>query len=299
VTGEKSEGERFPGAVHTYSIEAMMQDRKALQAGTSHFLGQNFARAQDILFLDKNGERVHAWTTSWGVSTRLVGGLVMTHSDDDGLVCPPRLAPAHIVILPITFKADDPQAVMDYCQSLADELGGQRFADEPVRVHIDSRDMRGGDKQWEWIKKGVPIRIEVGPRDMAGESVFMARRDLSAKEKQSLPRNEFIAKAADLLEEIQRKLYDRALKLRQDHTRTIDSKEEFYEFFTPRNAGHPEIHGGFAWAHWCGDEAVAQRIQKELGVTLRCIPFDQGEGAGRCIFTGQPSPQRVVWAKAY
>ncbi len=299
ITGEKSQGERFPGAVHTYCIEAMMQDRKALQAGTSHFLGQNFAKAQDILFLDQNGQRVHAWTTSWGVSTRLVGGLVMTHSDDDGLICPPKLAPAHVVILPITFKADDPQAVMNYCESLKQELSRTFYDGEPIRVELDARDMRGGDKQWEWIKKGVPIRLEVGQRDMAADSVFMARRDGGAKEKQGIARGEFLAQAPKILEDMQRGLYERALALREENTRTIDTKEEFCAFFTPRNADQPEIHGGFAWSHWCGDEAAADGAKKNLGVTLRCIPLE-GEGEeGQCIFTGRPSTRRVLWAKAY
>ncbi|MFP4145464.1 MAG: proline--tRNA ligase [Phycisphaeraceae bacterium] len=301
ITGEKSANERFPGAVNTYSIEAMMQDRKALQAGTSHFLGQNFSKASGIEFLDADGERKHAWTTSWGVSTRLIGGLIMTHSDDDGLILPPKLAPAHVVILPITFKADDPQKVMDYCRSLKEELTAQGYGGRAIEVEIDDRDLRGGEKTWSWIKKGAPIRLEIGPRDMESGTVFMGRRDKGPKEKESVPREQFVAEVRQILDDIQQSIYERAKKLREDNLRTIDSKDDFYAWFTPKNADQPEFHGGFALAHWSGDIAVAEQIQRELGVTIRCIPFaDQYRGGeGTCPFTGKPSAGRVVWAKAY
>jgi prolyl-tRNA synthetase len=298
IQGAKTESERFPGAVETLAIEAMMQDRKGLQAGTSHFLGQNFAKASEIRFLDESGQLVHAWTTSWGVSTRLIGGLVMTHSDDDGLVLPPRLAPAHVVIMPITFKADDPESVMRYCRSLRDELRRMTFAGRNIRVELDERDMRGGDKVWSWIRKGVPIRLEIGPRDVAGDSVFMGRRDHSPKERQSVPRPRFLETASDVLGEIQQALYERARAFRAEHTHRIDSKDDFRAFFTPQNREEPEIHGGFALSHFGGDAAVAEQLKDDLGVTVRCIPFDALE-PGTCIFTGKPSPQRVVWAKAY
>ncbi len=306
VRGEKTAGERFPGAVRTYSIEAMMQDRKALQAGTSHFLGQNFSKAADIKFLGEDGQLQHAWTTSWGVSTRLVGGLIMTHSDDDGLVLPPRLAPAHVVIVPVTHRADDPQQVIDYCNALADELRAVQYDGKPVRVEVDMRDMRGGDKIWSWIKKGVPVRLEVGPRDMADDAVFMGRRDKTPRDKQSMKRSEFIATVATLLEEMQGNLFERATALRSDNTRTIDDREDFEAFFAPPAVGENQpvpIHGGFALAHWCGDAQVEKQINDDLGVTIRCIP-NEGElpecdEPGTCIFTGKPSAQRVVWAKAY
>jgi prolyl-tRNA synthetase len=173
IQGEKTASERFPGAVQTFCIEAMMQDRKALQAGTSHFLGQNFAKASDIRFQDDKGQMVHAWTTSWGVSTRLIGGMIMTHSDDDGMVCPPKLAPEQIIIIPVIQKAEDRDRVMTYCKALEKELEAQTYAGAPVRVHLDARDMRGGDKAWQWIKKGAPIRLEIGPRDIDKDSVFM------------------------------------------------------------------------------------------------------------------------------
>jgi prolyl-tRNA synthetase len=300
VKGAKTAAERFPGAVETLSIEAMMQDRKALQSGTSHFLGQNFSRAQEIKFLDEQGEQAYAWTTSWGVSTRLIGGLIMTHSDDDGLIVPPRIAPAHVAIIPITFKAEDPQQVMDYCNALRDELQQVQYDGRPVQVELDARDMRGGDKVWSWIKKGVPIRLEVGPRDIADDAVFVGRRDKAVKDKTSMKRTAFVAEAASILSEIQETLTQRALSFQADHTANIDDEQDFRAFFTPENEEQPEIHGGFAYAHWCGDPEVEERINRELGVTIRCIPEgDLGGGPGKCPFTGGDSPQRVLWAKSY
>ncbi len=302
LQGKKTEGERFPGAVDTYCIEAMMQDRKALQAGTSHFLGQNFAKASDIKFLDKSNQLAHAWTTSWGVSTRLVGGLLMTHADDDGLVLPPKLAPVHVVIVPITMKADNPAAVVEYCQSLAAELRSQSYAGQPVRVEVDTRDLPSSDKNWQWIKRGVPIRAEVGPRDMAQNAVFMGRRDKGLKEKAAVPRGELVGRIGSMLEEIQTNLRDRALAYRNANMKVIDSKDEFYAYFTPQNADQPEIHGGFALTHFSGDPQVEETIRKDLAVTVRCIPFVSAQTPiepGTCPFTGKPSPQRVVWAKAY
>jgi prolyl-tRNA synthetase len=304
IRGEKSASERFPGAVATYCIEAMMQDRKALQAGTSHFLGQNFSRAQEIRFQTEAGGLEHAWTTSWGVSTRLIGGLLMTHSDDDGLVLPPRLAPAHVVILPITAKAEDPQQVIAYCRKLQDDLRAQRHAGRDVDVVLDERDLRGGEKNWSWVKKGVPLRVEVGPRDMAASSVFVARRDQPPGSKQSVPRDGFVAGIAQTLDEIQNGLLARATAQRDANTRAIDDRDEFYAFFTPPGGGSADderqaIHGGFALAHWSGDPQVEATLKADLGVTLRCIPIEDRDGPGRCPFSGQPSRQRVVWAKAY
>jgi prolyl-tRNA synthetase len=302
LTGEKPAHERFPGAVATYCIEAMMQDRKALQAGTSHFLGQNFAKAQEIQYLGEDGQRHFAWTTSWGVSTRLIGGLIMTHADDDGLVLPPRLAPAHVVILPITFKADDPDAVMAYCNKLADDLRSQVYAGRAIEVEIDNRDIRGGEKNWGWVKKGAPLRLEVGPRDMQKNSVFMGRRDRS--DKQPIGRDELVGSIPTILQQIQDGLYQRALDLRTQNTRIIDQKQDFYDWFTPQDKDQPEIHAGFAYAHWAGTAEDAKQIQQDLGVTLRVIPDDrslpeEAKGEGTCPFTGNPSPRRVVWAKSY
>ncbi|WP_428389620.1 proline--tRNA ligase [Mucisphaera sp.] len=298
IKGAKPDHERFPGAVETYSIEAMMQDRKALQAGTSHFLGQNFAKAQNIEYLGEDNLRHHAWTTSWGVSTRLIGGLIMTHSDDDGLILPPRLAPAHIVILPILPKDKPSEPVLDYCDKLASELRGLLYDNRPIEVEIDRRDLRGGEKTWQWIKRGVPIRLEIGERDMADDAVFMARRDQSPKDKKGVKKLEFLATVPQILQEIQDAILARAQKLRSDNTQTIDSEADFRAFFTPKNPDQPEIHGGFALAHWDGTNETAERVQKELGVTIRCIPEGEAE-PGSCVITDQPSERRVVWAKAY
>lgn len=296
IKGEKTPGERFPGAVQTLAIEAMMQDRKALQAGTSHFLGQNFSRAQEIKFQDAQGQEVFAWTTSWGVSTRLVGALIMAHSDDDGLVLPPRLAPQQVVILPIYRSADERALVLPYCQAVQRELEERDFGGERLRVLLDDRDMRGGEKNWQHIKRGVPLRLEIGPRDIAQGSVFLGRRDTG--ERRSLPRGEFVANAAGILEAMQAHLFRRALALRETHTRCIDDLHEFREFFTPQRPENPEIHGGFALCH-LSEESAAKEVLEDLKVSIRCLPLDADDGPGRCLFTGKPSARRALFAKAY
>ena len=298
IKGEKTAAERFPGAVATYAIEAMMQDRKALQSGTSHFLGQNFAKAQEIKFQDENGREEFAWTTSWGVSTRLIGGLIMTHSDDDGLVLPPKLAPKHVVLLPI-YRGDDQRSeVLAYCESLRKELEARDFAGGKVRVLLDDRDIRGGEKNWHHVKRGVPLRAEIGPRDIAEDSVFLARRDRTPREKEAVPRAQLVETVAEVLDDIQNGLYQRALNLREANTRTIDSLDEFREYFTPANAEQPEIHGGFVLSHWCEDPAVEAEIAK-LKVTIRCVPLSRDDEPGTCIFTGKPSTGRALFSKAY
>ncbi|NLF32481.1 MAG: proline--tRNA ligase [Planctomycetes bacterium] len=299
LRGEKTAGERFPGAVNTYAIEAMMQDRKALQAGTSHFLGQNFAKASEIKFLSAAGREEYAWTTSWGVSTRLIGGLLMTHSDDDGLVLPPKLAPAQVVILPMLHKEDTKAAVLEYCHKLAAELRGLTYHGRRVEVELDEREGRGGDKVWTWIKKGVPLRVEVGPRDIAADSVFVGRRDRSPKDRAGVPRAQFVAELAATLDDIQATLLARARAFRAEHTRKIDERGELYAFFTPRSAEKPEIHGGFALCHLADDPAIEETLKRDLQVTVRCIPQDAEPEDGRCIMTGAPSKRRVVLAKAY
>lgn len=298
ITGEKTEAERFPGADATFAIEAMMQDRKALQAGTSHFLGQNFSKSSNIKYLSAEGREEFAWTTSWGVSTRLVGGLIMTHSDDDGLVLPPRIAPAHIVILPVTPKEETREAVLEYCRELKTALEAQPYLEGRVRVELDDRDIRGGEKTWAWVKKGIPLRVEVGPRDMVANSVFVARRDRSPKDKESIPREAFVAGIVDLLEAIQDGLLARAKAFRAAHTRELSTEAEFIEFFTPKNTEQPEIHGGFASVGFCCDAELEDRIAKEYKVTVRCIPNDTLEATLPCIFTGKPG-KRVIFAKSY
>lgn len=293
--GAKTAGERFPGAVETLSIEAMMQDRKALQAGTSHFLGQNFSKAQEIVFQSETGAREYAWTTSWGVSTRLVGALIMTHSDDDGLVLPPKLAPTHVVILPI-YKDDSRAKVMEYIHALRDELRAQSFDGTPIRVEIDDREMRGGEKKWHHVKRGVPIRLEVGPKDMEKNSVFLGRRD--QPKSVGMGRDELVSTIGGLLAEIQKSLYDRADQLRIENTVTINNEADFRDFFTPKNADSPEIHGGFAMCHFSDEDSI-DALLKELKVTIRCIPSENNDTPGTCFATGKPAEKQAIFAKAY
>ncbi len=298
LTGEKTEAERFPGADATFAIEAMMQDRKALQAGTSHFLGQNFAKSSNIKYLSSEGKEEFAWTTSWGVSTRLVGGLIMTHSDDDGLILPPRIAPSHVVIIPVTPKEETRPQVIDYCLELKQQLQDQNYVDGPVRVEFDDRDIRGGEKVWGWIKKGIPLRVEVGPRDMEAGTVFIGRRDREAKDKQSMPVEQFVSGIANLLDEMQASLLAKAKAFQKEHTREITTEADFVEFFTPKNVDAPEIHGGFASMGFCCDSELEDKIAKEYKVTVRCIPNSTADEVVPCVFTGQPG-KRVIFAKSY
>ncbi|MGH8094967.1 MAG: proline--tRNA ligase [Chthoniobacterales bacterium] len=301
-TGEKSESERFPGAVQTLCIEAMVQDRKAIQAGTSHFLGQNFSRASGIQFQTRDGKQEFGWTTSWGVSTRMVGTVVMMHADDDGLILPPRIAPTHIVILPVTPKPESRDAVLNAAHELAGKLRRIVWHGAPLEAQVDQRDLGGGVKNWEWIKKGVPLRVELGPRDLESGNVAVARRDQDGTAKVFLPLSEFVSQAPVLLDAIQQNLFERACAFRDAHTRVIKTKDEFYDFFTPRNPAKPEIHGGFALAHWNGSRVVEEQVKNDLKVTIRCIPFDdpaQPPEPGPCVITGEPSRCRVLWAKSY
>ncbi|MCC9658500.1 proline--tRNA ligase [Rhodopirellula halodulae] len=293
IVGSKTPLERFPGAVETLSIEAMMQDRKALQAGTSHFLGQNFSRAQEIKFQSETGDIEYAWTTSWGVSTRLVGALIMTHSDDDGLVLPPRLAPTHVVIQPI-YKDDSRAEVLAYVESLRDELAAQTYAGAPVRVSIDDRDIRGGEKKWFHIKRGVPIRLEVGPKDIAAGTVFCGIRN--QPKSVGIERTELVATIGEKLATLQQELYDAALKLREDNTVELKTEAEFRDFFSSKD--DDAIAGGFAWCHFA-DEDSLQPLLKELKVTIRCVPQSDNDTEGSCFLTGKPAAKRAVFAKAY
>lgn len=292
IKGEKSASERFPGAVNTYCIEAMMQDKKALQAGTSHYLGQHFARAFNIKFLNKQGVEEFAHTTSWGVSTRLIGGLIMTHSDDNGLVLPPKLAPIHVVILPIIHKEEQRASILEYSQKIAEELRAISYAGRNISVEIDQRELTGGEKAWSWVKKGVPIRIEVGAKECENNTVYLGRRDREYKHKETEELRQFLATITLQLDDIQKILLDRARQFQKENTMNIECEADFYEFFT-------ESDGGFALAHWNGDPMVEAKIKQDLNVTIRCIPFVDQLEPGKCIFTGGDSTQRVVFAKAY
>jgi prolyl-tRNA synthetase len=303
IRGIKTDSEKFAGAVQSLCIEAMMQDGKALQAGTSHDLGQNFGKAFDVKFQAEGGELEYVWQTSWGVSTRLIGGLVMTHSDDEGLVLPPSLAPIHAVIVPIYRNDEQRVQVMEAAQRLAGALGDidlseprSRFRDF-VTVHIDDRDMRPGAKFYHWERRGVPMRIELGPKDLEkGQVCVKMRVDTEAGAgKQFIAENEFVATAKSRLQTFQRGLFERAQARLAERTVTLDTWSEFLEHF----AGERST---FAWCHWDGTPETEAAIKAETKATIRCIPLP-GEGpepeAGVCIKSGAPSRQRVLIAKAY
>ncbi|WP_140936723.1 proline--tRNA ligase [Sphingobacterium lumbrici] len=285
IRGRKTENERFAGALDTYCIEALMQDGKALQAGTSHFLGQNFAKAFDVKFTSREGKLEHVWATSWGVSTRLMGALVMAHSDDQGLILPPKLAPIQVVIVPI-FRTEEEKATIDaFVDNLMAELKGIG-----VSVKFDDRDtQRPGFKFAEWELKGVPLRVAIGARDMQNGTVELARRDTQTKE--TVSQEGLSAKIESLLDEIQVNIYQKALKFRDSHITEVNSYDEFKEIL--------ETKGGFISCHWDGTVETEKRVKEETKATIRCIPLDNKEEEGICIFTGKPSAQRVLFAKAY
>lgn len=298
IQGEKTCTERFPGAVNTYCIEAMMQDRKALQAGTSHFLGQNFSKSSNIEFVNKEGEKEFCWTTSWGASTRLIGGLIMVHSDDNGLVLPPRVAPQHVVILPILREEADREAVLAYCTKLKQALTLKLYAGAPIRVHVDTREFNAGQKSWHWVKKGIPIVLEVGAREVSANAVVCKRRDQSPKDKTTLDYSTCLETLSHTLEEIQSGLFHRAKLYQAQHTREIVSLKDFQDFFTPQNPEKPEMHGGFALCYALDDPVIEEFI-KPLKVSARCMPLDQKNHPGICIFTGKKTDKQIIFAKAY
>lgn len=299
LVGEKSPGERFPGAVNTYCMEAMMQDRKALQAGTTHYLGQNFAKVFRIAFSGQDGRIDHAYTTSWGVSTRLIGGLIMMHSDDDGLRLPPRIAQKQVVLIPVASKGGMDASVLAYADQLAETLRQGRFYDRNIEVVVDKRDLRGGEKNWQWIKKGIPVRLEVGPRDLQQRGVMLCRRDRPHKERTFVREEELVPRVSSLLAEMQEGYLQEAKAFRErhlyDNIRTFD---ELRVFFTPKNPEKPEIHGGFVKAKWCGDPAT-EKLLEELKVTIRCLPLEQSGTEGHCVLTGRPATLDAVFAKSY
>jgi prolyl-tRNA synthetase len=298
LTGPKSEGQKFPGAVYTLCIEAMMQDRRALQAGTSHFLGQNFAKAFDVQFQSQAGQLEYAWATSWGVSTRLIGGLIMTHSDDQGLVAPPRLAPIHVVVVPIGKNEEERSAVLAAADRLATALKDlprdEFFGYQPLTVKVD-RDFNKspGFRFNEWELRGIPIRVELGPKDLAKDACVLARRDLPGKEakEMNVPLAGAPARIVELLRTMQKDLFERARRFRDANSYEVNSYDEFKQKI--------EEPGGFLWAHWDGTRETEDRLAAETKATIRCIPFDRPKEAGKCIVTGKPSAGRVVFAKAY
>jgi len=299
ISGEKIEAERFPGAENTLCIEAMMQDGKALQAGTSHYLGQNFAKACNIQYQSREGSLEHVHTTSWGVSTRLLGALVMTHGDDNGLKTPPRIAPWQIIIIPILRKNDTSTEVMDYCNKLKDELKAKTYAGQNIRVKIDTRDISGGDKRWEWIKKGTPLLVEIGARDIAENKVCITRRDKLDDGKRFDHYNDFVENASNELENIQQSLLDAAIAFKDERiVDDIKDWESFEAYFKKDDNDSFKNKQGFVKAKWCGDEKSLEKLDP-ISVTIRCIPFDQDGKEGKCVLTGKPATQDVIFAKAY
>ncbi|MBX2827179.1 MAG: proline--tRNA ligase [Flavobacteriaceae bacterium] len=285
IKGLKSESERFAGALETYCIEALMQDGKALQAGTSHFLGQNFAKAFDVKFADKEGKLDYVWATSWGVSTRLMGALIMTHSDDNGLVLPPNLAPDQVVIVPIYRNEEQLAAASEVANKLMAELRSKG-----IRVKFDNRDThKPGWKFNEYELKGVPVRIAIGPKDVENGTVEIARRDTLSKELIAV--EDASAYISNLMDEIQKNLYTKAVSFREENTTTVSSYDEFKEVL--------EEKGGFISAHWDGTSETEERIKKETKATIRCIPLDDDNAPGVCMVTGKPSARKVLFAKAY
>lgn len=285
LRGLKTEGERFAGALETYCIEALMQDGKALQAGTSHFLGQNFAKAFDVKFQTKEGTQEYVWATSWGVSTRLMGALIMTHSDDNGLVLPPKLAPYQVVIVPIYKGQEQLDAISEVAEGLMKDL---RAAG--ITVKFDNRDThKPGWKFNQYELQGVPVRIAIGPKDLEKGSVEVARRDTLTK--QFMQQDEVATAIPALLDEIQASLFEKALSFREENSQTADTWEEFKELMK----GNP----GFVYAHWDGTTETEDKIKDLTKATIRCIPLNNNQEEGKCILTGNPSTQRVVFAKAY
>lgn len=286
IPGRKSDSEKFAGADITYSLEAMMGDGKALQFCTSHNLGQNFARAFDIRYLDKAGVLQHCWTTSWGLSTRTVGAIIMVHGDDQGLILPPRLAPFQLVIVPI-FKTDEEKSsVLENAHRLRKGL-----IDAGIRVRMDEREgMSPGFKFNDWEMRGVPLRLELGPKDVAKGSVVLARRDRPGKEGKSfVPQQGIAAAVSQLLEEIQKSLHDRALEVRKAHTMEPAEYGEFKK----------AVETGFAFAWWCGSADCEAKIKEETKATMRCIPLEQPGGSGQCILCGKPAREKAIFARAY
>jgi len=284
LQGVKSASERFAGAVDTYCIEALMQDGKALQAGTSHFLGQNFAKAFDVKFLTKENKQEYVWATSWGVSTRLIGALIMAHSDDKGLVLPPKLAPIQVVIVPIFRKEEQLTAISEKAEEISKALRAKG-----ISVKYDKRDThKPGFKFSEWEMKGVPIRLAIGPRDIENGTVEIARRD--TLEKEVLRMENLPEKVENLLKKIQDNIFQKALDFRETHTYKVDSWDEFKEKIEA---------GGFVWAHWDGSPETEKKIKDETKATIRLIPFDDRKESGKCVYSGNPSTMRVVFAKSY
>lgn len=305
ISGKKPEYDKFPGAVTTYCIEAMMQDGRSLQAGTSHFLGQNFAKSADIKFINANNEQEYAYTTSWGVSTRLIGGLIMTHADDEGMCVPPKLAPYQIVIVPILKDKTKADAVIAYAEKLKNALKEQSFANERLRVKLDSRLKDAVDKMWEWTRKGAPLIVEVGPKDLEKNAVMFRNRIKINQDgwKNFEDFDTFVASAANKLKNIQDDMFAKANdRLQHNIVTSINTKEEFEAYFAnsnvylENNTNAPKV--AFVRGKWCEDETTLEKL-KEMRLTIRCIPFDQSGTEGECLLSGKKATLDVIYARSY
>lgn len=304
IQGRKPEHEKFPGAIDTYCIEAMMQDGKALQAGTSHFLGQNFAKSADIKFVNANNEQEYAYTTSWGVSTRLIGGVIMSHADDEGMVVPPRIAPYQIVFVPLIKKSSDAEKIMAYINKIQDELKTQTVFGEKIRTKIDTRDKASVDKVWEWVRKGAPIVCEIGLRDIENNGLMVKERIFFGQPegKKIMPVADFVANAASRLQFIQTAMLEKARQRLNNNIRTdITTPEEFAAYFANSNTWIEDGTAGkvaFVRGKWCGDPAT-EEILKSMKITIRCLPFDQSGTTGKCLLTGKDATLDVIYARSY
>ena len=304
IMGRKPEYDKFPGAIDTYCIEAMMQDGKALQAGTSHFLGQNFAKSADIKFVNKNNEQEYAYTTSWGVSTRLIGGTIMCHADDNGMVVPPHIAPYQIVFVPVVKKADDEQRLMSYIENIRNQLKNTVAFNEKIRVKIDTRDKSSIDKVWEWIRKGAPIVCEVGSRDVENAGLMVKERIFinQPEGKKIMSVNDFVSSVGQRLEFLQKTMFERAkIRLEQNIRTDITTPEEFSAYFANSNEWIEDNKQGkvaFVRGKWCGDSQT-EEILKSMKINIRCIPFDQSGTVGRCLLTGKQATLDVIYARSY
>ncbi len=304
ILGKKPEYDKFPGAIDTYCIEAMMQDGKALQAGTSHYLGQNFAKSANISFVNKDNKQEFAYTTSWGVSTRLIGGVIMTHADDEGMVVPPMIAPYQVIFIPVIKKQEDEEYIMSYINSVTKELKTQTAFGEKIRIKVDKRNKQSVDKFWEWTRKGAPVICEIGLRDVDNNAMMIKERiKLGTPEgKEIIKSIDFVNNISNRLESIQNKMFEKAKKRMEENVRTdITTPEEFKAYFSNANEWIEDNKRGkvaFIKGKWCGDSAT-EEILKELKITIRCLPLEQSGTAGKCLLTGKDATLDVIYARSY
>lgn len=290
LVGQKSEGEKFPGAEKTFTCEAMMQDGKALQLGTSHYMGQNFAKSSNIRFSNKDSELEYAYTTSWGITTRMIGGLIMTHSDDNGFVMPPAIASIHVVMIPVAFDEEKMGTVLTYCDALKKKLEELCFRGYPLSVKIDKREERAGTKSWNWIKKGVPIRLEIGMRDIEADCLQLFQRDMGPKEAIKVTQKELVSSILERLEGMQKGLFDRALRMRDENIAKVSSLQDFEKSFKTKDFPSPFVKVGYH-----GDLKLEKELSEKYGVTIRCLLEDEGT----CLFTKKEKGKLAIFARSY